>query len=89
MGISVQMEKSELTPQEFKAMVNQGAQHTLGALADFCDQDAMPQLVILEICRRHLMSVIERGLAEDPIGLAKFHKDIEQQFAQLKRTDVS
>ena len=89
MGITVAMEQSALTPQEFKVMVNEGAKHTLGALSEFCDQDAMPQLVILEICRRHLTAVIEHGLSGDPIALAKFHTDIEQQFTQLKPVHAS
>jgi hypothetical protein len=89
MGIQVAMEQSALSAGEFKVMVNQGAQHTLAALADFCDQDAMPQLVILEICRRHLMTVIEHGLAEDPIALAKFRTDLELQLNCLKSTVAS
>lgn len=83
------MEQSALTPLQFKQMVNQGAQHVLGALADFTDQDAMPQLVILEIARRHLVTVIETGLAGDALALAKFHADIEQQYAALKPADAS
>lgn len=89
MGFTVQLEQSALTPQQFQQMVNEGAANLLVTLGEFCDQDAMPQLIILEVCRRHLTAVIERGLAMDELALAKFRSDIEQQFQLLKPVNAS
>lgn len=84
MGTStVLVEKSDLTPQEFSRRVNLGAQATLGALAEFFDDDALQQLITLEVCRRHIMHCVEHGLAQDELGLSKFLADLEFHLGKL------